>query len=236
LVCGGAKFVGYLVAAAELEVHLVEIVLVVVLPGDALLFVLVLIIRRVVLRGGAVVLLVPGDNRDLLRARPDLIVVQSLAAVDLRPCGHDGAVGELLNAEPLGAEASFVVADLAVGLLNVVLDVGPGEAERPVEPVESEEARVGRIRVLEVALEALAVLAEALAELAELVGLGGIRLDIEGSRADQRLGECEEARAVRHFVLNKRYDQLFEGTNRKVAIRFNFFQTLNRLYRGPNRL
>jgi hypothetical protein len=55
-----------------------------------------------------------------------------------------------------------------------------------------------------VVLEALAVRSEALAELAELVGLGGIRLDIEGSRPEKRLGECEEARAVRHFVLNKR--------------------------------
>ena len=200
---------GYLVAAAELEVELVEIVLVVVLPGDALL----LVIRRVVLRGGAVVLLVPGDNRNLLGRRPDLIVVQSLLAADARPGGREGAVGELLNAEPLGAKASLVVEEVRVGLLHVVLDVGPGEAERPVEAVESEEARVGRIRILEVILEALAVRSEALAELAELVGLGGIRLDIEGSRPEKRLGECEEARAVRHFVLNKRYDQLFEGTN-----------------------
>jgi len=163
-----AKFVGYLVAAAQLAVHLVEVILVVVLPGDALLLVLLF-------KGGTcgslVVLLVPGDNGDLLRPRPDLIVIQSLAAVDPRPCRHDGAIGELLDAEPLGAKAPHLVDEFGVGLLDEVLDVGPGEAECPVEPVESEEARVGRIRILDVPLEALAVRSKALAELVELKGL-----------------------------------------------------------------
>jgi len=31
---------------------------------------------------------------------------------------------------------------------------------------------------------------------------------------------------VRHFVQNKRYDQLFVGTDQMVAIRFNFFLEL----------
>ena len=149
-------------------------------------------------------------------------------AVDPRPGWHKGAVSELLDAEPLGAEASLLVKEIGVGLLDVVLEVGPGEAERPVEPVESEEARVGRIRVLEVILEALAVRSKALAELAELVGLGGVHLDIEGGRADQRLGGCEEARAVRHFVQNKRYDQLFVGTGQMGGHPIQFFSEIDR--------
>jgi hypothetical protein len=91
--------------------------------------------------------------------------VQSLAAVDARPVRHDGAVCKLLNAEPLGAEATHLVDEIGVSLFDVVLDICPGEAERPEEPIESEIACVGAIWVLEVQLEALAVLAEALAEL-----------------------------------------------------------------------
>ena len=139
---------------------------------------------------------------------------------------YNAAAGELLDAEPLRAEAGLIVEDLVVGLLDVVLEVGPREAERPEELAESEIASSLAIRILEVILEALAVRGKALAELGELVGLGGIHLDIECGRPEKRLGGCEEARAVRHFVQNKRYDQLFVGTDQMAGILFNFFLAL----------
>ena len=188
-----------LVAAAQLAVHLVEVVLVVVLPGDALLIIL---IRDG--RGSLIVLLLPRRDGELIRVRPEHVVMQSLVAVDARPVWHDGAVGELLNAEPLGAEATHLIDEIVVGLFDVVLDICPGEAERPEEPVESEEARVGRIWVLEVLLEALAVLAEALAELEELVGLLVVGNGVEFGRPDESLSGGE-ARAVRHFCLRKMF-------------------------------
>ena len=190
-----------LVAAAQLAVHLVEVVLVVVLPGDALLFIL---IRDG--RGSEVVLLLPGADGELvllLGLPPEDVVMQSLAAVDARPVWHDGAVGELLNAEPLRAEATHLIDESVVGLFDVVLDICPGEAERPEELVESEIACVGRIWVLEVLLEALAVLAEALAELEELVGLLVVGNGVEFGRPDESLGGGHGG--VRHFCLRKMF-------------------------------
>jgi len=211
-----------LVSAAQLAVHLVEVVLVVVLPRDALLFVLV---RGP--GGGLVVLLVPRDNRELVRARPECIVGQSLVAVDARAVRDDGAISELLDTEPLRAEAPLLVDESTVGLLDVVLEVGPREAECPVEPVESEEARVGAIWVREVPLEALAVNAEVVAELAELVGLFAVHNRVDSGLAEQALGVDG---AVRHLVLNNRVILLFEGTISLRGPLYQFYYEIECLY------
>jgi len=168
--------------------------LVIVLPRDALLFVLV---RGP--GGGLVVLLVPRDNRELVRARPECIVGQSLVAVDARAVRDDGAISELLDTEPLRAEAPLLVDESTVGLFDVVLEVSPREAESPEEPVEAEIARIGAIWVREVPLEALAVNAEVVAELAELVGLCVVDNRVKSGLAEQALG-IERAR--RHFCFN----------------------------------
>ena len=223
-----------LVAAAQLAVHLVEVVLVIVLPGDALLFIL---IRDAC--GGLVVLLLPGPDGELvllLGLPPEDVVMQSLAAVDARPVWHNRAVGELLNAEPLRAEATHLIDELAVGLLYVVLEIGPREGENPEDLVEAQIAGGCGLWVLEVRLEALAVCKEALAELAELVGLCVVHNRVDSGLAEQALGVDG---AVRHFVLNNRVILLFEGT---VFLRGPLYQfyyeieslyTKNRGYRGP---
>ena len=211
-----------LVAAAQLAVHLVEVVLVVVLPGDALLFIL---IRATC--GGLVVLLLPGGDGELIRARPEHVVIQSLVAVDARAGGHDRAVCKLLHAEPLRAETGLLIEEVVVGLLNVVLEIGPREAELPEEPIEAEIARIGAIWVLDVVLEALAVLAEALAELAELVGLFAVHNRVDSGLAEQALGVDG---AVRHFVLNNRVILLFEGTNSLRGPLYQFYYEIEGLY------
>jgi hypothetical protein len=184
-----------LVSAAQLAVHLVEIVLIIVLPRDALL----LLFGSRAARGGLVVLFFPCGDGELVRARPEHVVIQSLAAVDARAVRHDGAVCELLHAEPLRAEAALLVDEGAVGLLYVVLQIGPREAELPEEPIEAEIARIGAIWVIDVVLEALAVCREALAEIAELVGLFAVHDKVEGGLAEKALGV---ERAERHFCFN----------------------------------
>ena len=211
-----------LVSAAQLAVHLVEVVLVVVLPGDALLFIL---IRDAC--GGLVVLLLPGGDGELIRARPERVVIQSLAAVDARAVRHDRAISELLHAEPLRAETGLLVEEVVVGLLNVVLEIGPREAELPEEPIEAEIARIGAIWVLDVVLEALAVCKEALAELAELVGLCVVHNRVESGLTEQALGVD---RAVRHFVLNNRVILLFEGTVFLRGPLYQFYYEIEGLY------
>ena len=207
-----------LVAAAQLAVHLVEVVLVVVLPGDALLFIL---IRDAC--GGLVVLLLPGPDGELvllLSLPPDHVVIQSLAAVDARAGGHDRAVCELLHTEPLRAETGLIVEEVVVGLFDVVLQIRPREGENPEDLVEAQIAGGCGLWVLEVRLEALAVCKEALAELTELVGLFAVHNSVDSGLAEQALGVDG---AVRHFCENGIDIEFYTVLTAGATTRFNFY-------------
>ena len=125
----------------------------------------------VLARSGLVVLIIPCGDGIGIRAQPRGVILHRLDEVDARAIGHDGAVLQLLDAEPLGAEAGRIVDDLVVGLLDEVLKIGPGEAGRPEEVVQAEVAGRSLIWMGESLTEALAIREEALAEGGQLVRL-----------------------------------------------------------------
>jgi hypothetical protein len=135
-------------------------------------------------RGGAVVLVVPGRDGLRVRLEPDGMVVQRLVEVDTRAHRHSVRREAIRNV----AEAALLVDDRGVGLLDEVLKIRPGEAKRPEELVEPQVARRGDARVLELLHEALAIRGKTLAEERELARLSLVRDDIELGREDKILG------------------------------------------------
>ena len=139
---------------------------------------------------GLVVLLVPCGDGVGVGVHPVRVVIHRLVEEAALARGHEGAVGHLLYEEPLGArEAGLLVADLVVGLLDVVLDVCPGEAERPEEVVEREVARGSLVRSLQLLHEARAIRLKTRAEAAKLGGLRKVLAGVE-------LGLGDEARSL----------------------------------------
>ena len=138
------------------------------------------------------IILIPGGDGVGGLAEPGLVILDRLVEDAARGRGREAAVGHLLYREPLGArETGLLVADLVVGLLDVVLDVRPGEAERPEEVVEREIARGRHIRSLQLLHEARAIRVKTLAEAAKLGGLLEVLDDIELRRGDEARGLSE---------------------------------------------
>ncbi len=200
-------------------------------------------------RGGLVVLIIPCGDGVGIRVQPRGVILHRLEEAAARAVGHDGAVLELLDAKPLGAEAGRIVDDLVVGLLDEVLKIRPGEACRPEEVVQAEVA--GRILIWmgESITETLAIREEALAEGGQLVRLFTDRERVR----DAVLADLDDEALRRLPASSRRHgeDHRFPGGSKVgdedyIAIRgdltmpavppFNFYLKVNvYLYRSLRR-